>query len=108
MQIKERGHIYQLESIDGECNQTIMFVNRVEGKEHPGTLNQDVIRILIDRVQYLETEVHWDGNDKIIHHLRMALVLHEARVLERKTQQGKIAPEGIQIDYDGHFKLMVG
>ncbi len=45
-------------------------------------------------------------NKKIVFHLRMALVLHEARALERKVEKGLLAPERIRISaVDGHFIL---
>jgi hypothetical protein len=83
-----------------------MFVAREYGRNHEGTTNQEVLRALIDRVKYLDSQLPWDGNSKIIEHLRMALVLHEARVLERKTETGKLAPEKVVCDEkDGHFQL---
>lgn len=118
MKIIEPGHIYELNWLDCKpqssndldkpwmrngANQLI-FVNR-EKTPHPGAQTQEVIRALINRTQHCDNCLRWEGNDLIIHHLRMALVLHEARALGRKTEKGYIKPELIITDADGHFKL---
>lgn len=124
MKIIEPGHIYQLDWLDGLPNNLVsqatnvpvlvkneaqlVFVNRETSSEHAGTQTQEVIRALIDRTQHCDNCLRWLGNDLIIHHLRMALVLHEARALERKTEKGYIKPELILTGNDGHFSLTQG
>lgn len=103
MKVIEPGHIYQLQHLDGSGAGLLVFVNRETGTEHEGTQTQDVLRVLIDRTQHCDGCLRWDGNDKIIHHLRMALALHEARALERKTEKGVLKPELVQTGDDGHF-----
>jgi len=105
MKIIEPGHVYELASLDGGVPQQIVFVNRERGSEHSGTQTQELLRALIDRTQHCDACLRWEGNDKIIHHLRMALVLHEARALERKTEKGLLLPEHVGIGNDGHFLL---
>lgn len=119
MKILEAGHIYQLEwldeapgrvdavaAVDGEIAENrLIFVNREQGTEHGGTQTQEVLRALIDRTQHCDGCLRWEGNDQIVHHLRMALVLHEARALERKTRKGILKPETIATSDDGHFLL---
>lgn len=111
MKIIEQGHIYELEQFDeNKLDQSsrlivLKFVNREKGTEHSGTQTQEVIRALIDRTQYCDRCLRWEGNDQIIYHLRMALVLHEARALLRKTEKGIIQPEHIKISNDGHFQI---
>lgn len=116
MRIIEAGHIYDLNNIDcaemghseGSCQANILrFVNREKGTEHCGTQTQEVIRALIDRTQHCDSCLRWEGNDQIIYHLRMALVLHEARALMRKTEKGLLKPELVSIAGDGHFRLGV-
>lgn len=107
MKIIEPGHIYEFNNLDGSLeNNKIIFVNREPGTEHPGTQTQEVLRALIDRTQHCDRCLRWKGNDKIIYHLRMALVYHEARALLRKTKKGKIKPEEIVTGPDGHFVLV--
>jgi hypothetical protein len=74
-------------------------------RPHPGTQTQEVLRALIDRTMHCDNCLRWLGNDLIIYHLRMALALHEARALERKTEKGIIMPETICTHGDGHFAL---
>lgn len=105
MKIIEPGHIYQLEHRDGSGASLLVFVNRETGTEHEGTQTQEVIKALIDRTKHCDACLRWEGNDKIIEHLRMALVLHEARALERKTEKGELAPERVPTGADGHFVL---
>lgn len=116
MRIIEPGHIYELHVLDRPdvkeghsdgVNDTLVFVNREPGKEHPGYQTQEVLRALIDRTMHCDNCLRWSGNDLIIHHLRMALVLHEARALERKVEKGIIQPENINTDpRDGHFHIV--
>jgi hypothetical protein len=110
MLISEPGHIYQLHQLDLKSDdpltQNLTFVNREPGTEHGGTQTQEVLRALIDRTMHCDNCLRWEGNDEIIYHLRMALVLHEARALIRKTEKGYIAPEQITTSVsDGHFRL---
>lgn len=117
MKVIEPGHIYELNWLDGAPERAgvnkdltlvqnqLIFVNREKGTEHPGTQTQEVLRALIERTQHCDNCLRWPGNDQIVHHLRMALVLHEARALERKTQKGIILPEHITTGNDGHFQL---
>jgi hypothetical protein len=109
MRAVEAGHIYELDCVDkvDEADIEILrFVNREPGHEHPGTQTQEVTRALIDRTMHCDNCLRWWGNDLIIYHYRMALVLHEMRALERKTEKGIIAPElKVTSPSDGHFVL---
>jgi hypothetical protein len=105
MKIIEPGYVYELHSLDGGEPETLTFVNREDGDEHPGTQTQEVLRALIDRTMHCDNCLRWEGNDKIIYHLRMALALHEARAIELKAEKGYYAPERMKIGADGHFTL---
>lgn len=114
MEIIEAGHIYKLDWLDTDrtinapYDPFLVFVNREDGTEHPGTQTQEVLRALIDRTMHCDNCLRWEGNDRIIYHLRMALALHESRALERKTEKGIIEPERIPTGRDGHFVLSEG
>lgn len=111
MKIIEPGHVYEFGQLDAEPGDhpvVLRFVNREPGTEHGGTQTQEVLRALIDRTRHCDNCLYWPGNDLIIHHLRMALVLHEARALERKTEKGQLEPEHILTGPDGHFLLVSG
>jgi hypothetical protein len=111
MEVLEKGHIYKPvnRSAFGQevrlSDQTLTFINKQPGQEHDGTTTQEVIRILIDRTRHCANCMPHPNNERIVYHLRMALVLHEARALERKTEKGNIAPEYINTGSDGHLEL---
>lgn len=89
------GHKYELSHLDGDKTQILQFVNRNFGQECEGTNNQEVLRALIERLKFLNFQMHCDLNKDIMYHLRMALVLHEARALIRKVEKGELIPEKI-------------
>lgn len=98
------GHLYMLDNIDGAGQQRLQFVDRGHGRDCEGTTCQEVLRVLIDRVKFLDREKRWDGNDEILLHLRKALILFEMRALYRKVEKGSILPEDLAFDpSDGHL-----
>lgn len=113
MEVLEKGHIYapQIRTPSGEAYQgdgkaqRITFVNKQPGQEHSGTTTQEVIRCLLDRTRHCANCMPHPNNERIVYHLRMALVLHEARALERKTEKGDFIPEYLVTGGDGHFAL---
>lgn len=120
MKVIEPGHIYELEQLDApvDCEpQIIEFVNREPGTEHPGTQTQellrvqiDVLNVLIDRTNHCDGCIRWEGNDKIIkalseaqRQLRLAIIYHEQRALERKQHKGVFNIENLPVGGDGHI-----
>lgn len=99
------GHTYELNHLDGKNTQILQFVNRNFGQECEGTNNQEVLRALIERLKFLNFQMHCDLNKDIMYHLRMALVLHEARALIRKVEKGELIPEKLPVGKDGHFMI---
>lgn len=119
MRVIEPGHIYDLDQLDTSGGPIRMtFVNR-EMNRHPGTQTQefirvqiDILNVLIDRTNHCDNCLRWEQNDKIIkcfseaqRQLRLALLLHEQRALERKAEQGRFRPEEVPTTFDGHFPL---
>ena len=107
MKVKVPGHVYELAYLDGHPGEhgTLSFVNREGDLPIPGTQSQEVIRALIDRTHHCHHCLPHRVNEQIVYHLRMALVLHEARALERKVEKGLFMPERTLIGHDGHFAL---
>lgn len=108
MKILTPGHEYLLSNIktdnrDENAN-TLKFYNEkcVDKDEIVGTSNQEVLRALIDRVNYLDNELPHSFNKEIIFHLRKALALHEARHLTRMVDKD-VAVENFPVGDDGHF-----
>ena len=105
MKILHPGHIYELDYLDGDGETGVLhFVNREEDPR-AGTQTQEILRVLIDRTYHCHQCLPHEVNERIVHHLRMALVLHEARALERKVEKGLIQPEKMSLGMDGHFLL---
>ena len=91
--------------LDGNNISVLQFVDRGHGTDTEGITNQTVLRVLIDRVKFLDNEMPWEGNKTILYHLRMALVLHESRHLFRAVEKGDVHPEYIRLDSKGHFEI---
>ncbi len=94
MKVKEPGHIYELASLDGGKKQRLKFVKRVgknypfnELPEHPGTNCQEVLRVLIDRCEYLNTQKACAETESIISLLKTALLLFELRAARHHDRQ---------------------
>lgn len=119
MRVIEPGHVYELDVQDGGDRQQLVFVNREEGTEHPGTQTQEILRVLvdaaeclIDRTNHCDACLRWEGNDRIVkalseaqRQMRLALLFHEQRALERKFERGDLVPDEIPVGEDGHFEV---
>lgn len=89
----DKGHKFQLKAIDGDNHQTLQFVKRIgdnypynQGVPKSGTTNQEILRVLIKRTQYLETQKsHWI-NSICIFLYRLAIYLLELRASNRKNK----------------------
>lgn len=88
------GHSYFVDVYDGVINNKkilpIIFMKRVgegypgnEGEPHPGTNCQEVIRVLIDRMKYLQNQIPCQHNLIVMQKLRECLWLFEDRAAER-------------------------
>jgi len=85
MKILDAGHEYELDCLDGDLKQIIVFVKR-EGQKfpfnigkHAGTNCQEVLRALIDRTEYLQKQQPCAETECIISSLKTALLLFELR-----------------------------
>jgi hypothetical protein len=119
MRVIEPGHIYELNVLDGDTPMILRFVNREPGTEHDGTQTQEVLRAeidaletLIDRTNHCDGCLRWEGNDRIIkamseaqRQLRLALLYHEQRAMERKVEKAGWRPELAATEDDGHFPI---
>lgn len=102
MKVIDPGHCYELDFLDGEpevvCDDQdltelhenrLTFVKR-EGAgypgnvgHHPGTNLQEVLRAMIERVKYLDSQIPHVNNSGILVNLRHSLWLLEQRAAER-------------------------
>ena len=70
-------------------------------EERSGILCQDLIRIMIDRVNYLNAQDPSHENITILRNLRECLVVFESRALRRKLSKLPY-PERVPSSIDGH------
>lgn len=92
MKVIDPGHVYDLDWIDGEPDyllNRLIFVKREGDKyprnvgSHPGTQMQEVLRAIIDRLKYVDNQIHDEMNDNVLYHLRRAILLLEYRAAKR-------------------------
>jgi hypothetical protein len=76
----------------GELNQVIQFIEKTPqvGGElktlHDGTTNEEVLRVLIDRLQYLQGKFPCRENAIVITKLEESLMWLEKRTADRKKR----------------------
>lgn len=94
--VVDPGHCYDLMPFGGEgIHQRINFFKRVpkeEGStelvtEYPGTTNEAMLLVLINRLEYLNDKRQSIYNERAVNHLRDALKELEMRTQER-TERG--------------------
>lgn len=97
MKVLDPGHEYELDWLDGQPGEyedgfkpnQLIFVKR-EGEVypgnvgyHPGTTLQEILRACIDRVKYLDGQIHDELNVWVLKDLRHAIMLLELRAARR-------------------------
>lgn len=106
MKVLDEGHTYKLQDNKKPTETTtIQFFKDSKingGSDVSGTTNQEVLRALINRIQFLDKQVPHAVNAEIVLHLRKALILHEQRHLDRLVEKG-VAVELIEAKNTGHF-----
>jgi hypothetical protein len=85
MKVIDPGHLYLLESLDGDFPQELRFVKR-EGEHYPGnvgaypgTTMQEVCRAMINRCQYTDNQIACMETELAAELIRGALTLFEMR-----------------------------
>ena len=101
MQIIDPGHFYVLNQLDDDGTQLLRFVKRVgegypgnEGLPYAGVQMQEVLRVLIDRLQYvclqaekLEDHASVETDTECIRLLRICLWELETRAARRHGRE---------------------
>lgn len=107
MRVIVPGHRYEVSHLKSDGKSIIQFHQdpEIHGSRVDGTWCQELIRVLIDRVNILDAEKPWAGNDLIKKNLRLALAGFEARAILVKAEKG-IPIEHFEIGEDGH--LLIG
>ncbi len=92
MKIIDAGHQYELDCLDGPDKQLLTFVKRMGDKfpfntsAYSGTNCQEVLRVLIDRTEYLQKQKPCAETESIIGLLRSALLLFELRAARQHNK----------------------
>lgn len=85
MKVVDRGHVYLAESVGAEPQKIVFVKNRGkkypgnEGEPHNGLICQELMRILIDRTTYLNSQGSCMETEHALAALRSALGWFEVR-----------------------------
>ena len=110
MKVLDPGHYYRIDNYDdnsGKVEQDIAFMKRIgegypgnKGTPYSGTNCQELLRVIIDRVHYLDGQYKHKNNKAIIRKLRESLWLFEDRAAERHgfaSHDFDFRPEDIEL-----------
>lgn len=94
MKVLIEGHRYLLDSFEGSNTQGIQFIQKVPCSENShelrtendGTTNEEVLKMLIDRMNYLQNKAPCRENAIAITHIETALLWLEERTRRRKAK----------------------
>lgn len=95
------GHYYRIPRLDGYGFQSLRFVKRCDYNDptrfpgntnaYPGATSQQILRILLSRMEYLQNQIPCAENVIIIENLQNCLYFFEARACRR---------HGITVDFN--------
>lgn len=91
MKVIVPGHRYQMDTRLGNAAELQFYFDGLinMGRECDGVLSQEVIRVLIDRLLFLEAQMPAKENTEILLHLRHALRLFEVRAVRRSVERNE-------------------
>lgn len=65
MEAEKKGIFYRLYNFRAASYQTVRFTEKVDGEHIPGTTNEEVIEMMVDRFEYLN-ERSWSVENELI------------------------------------------
>ena len=87
------GHLYSLEAFEGGESQEIQFIEKILSLNtreletvNDGTTNEEVLAMLIDRMQYLQKKFPCRENAIVITKLEESLMWLNKRTTDRKVR----------------------
>lgn len=100
MKVLDEGHQYLLESFQGNPDeaQGLQFIKKVQKMSGvsitDGTTNEEVLKMLIDRMNYLQSKFSCRENAIVITKLEEALMWLEKRTADRVERgvEGELVP----------------
>lgn len=98
MKIVDDGHHYVLDSMDGTIPQSVQFINKEKVDDkfvtvYDGTTNEEVLKMLIDRMYWLQSRASCRENAICITKLEEALMWLEKRTRDRVARGVEGTPE---------------
>ncbi len=88
MDAEKRGIFYRLYNFRSASYQTVRFTEKVDGEHVPGTTNEEVVDMLVDRFEYLNQR-SWSVENELILSLLNVIKNALRRRLGRKIQNVK-------------------
>ena len=88
MEAEKRGVFYRLYNFKSANYQTLKFTEKVDGEHIPGTTNEEVVDMLVDRFEYLNQR-RWSVENELILSLLEVIKKTLRRRLSRKIQNVK-------------------
>jgi hypothetical protein len=88
MEAEKRGVFYRLYNFKSANYQTLKFTEKVDGEHIPGTTNEEVVDMLVDRFEYLNQR-SWSVENELILSLLEVIKKTLRRRLSRKIQNVK-------------------
>lgn len=99
MKVIEPGHKYELKS-SNKTAQLLYFMKKlppVGGKKlevvQDGTTNEEVLKVMIDRMKHLDGIIPCKENRQVIRHLEAASAALERRTADRKARKVEGTPK---------------
>ena len=87
MEIIKEGHLYKLADFDGGISQELSFIEKdASGTLTSGTTNEEVLAMLIDRIQFLQGKFPCRENAIVITKLEESLMWLNKRTQDRKVR----------------------
>ena len=88
MEAEKKGVFYRLFNFKSSTYQTVRFTEKVDGEYVPGTTNEEVVDMLIDRFEHLSRR-SWSVENELVLSLLHVIKNTLRRRLSRKIQNVK-------------------
>ena len=85
MEAEKKGVFYRLFNFKSASFQTIRFTEKVDGEYVPGTTNEEVVEMLVDRFEHLNQR-SWSVENELVLSLLRVIKQTLRRRLSRKIQ----------------------
>lgn len=93
MEAEKRGIFYRLYNFKSASFQNVRFTEKVDGENVPGTTNEEVVDMLVNRFEYLNQR-SWSVENELILSLLNVIKNALRRRLGRKIQNVKNWTDG--------------